>query len=323
MTTSVPTFGLYGEQTREKLDFWVHCETIASRSRTYQWEIGLHKHDNFFQILYIHNGTGDALLGQSTSPLSPPCVVLMPPGISHGYRFSKDVEGFVITVVADQLRLTAELLKRPDAWLRRPHMLPLSGVSDQGYVDTTIRRLAEEIESGRSDRNDLIDSYLTTLLTLAGRLAGPQNIGVSGDTSSARVSTLKAMIGRSYRSQMPAAEYARRLNLSPTHLNRIVRQVTGMTVHDLIMSRVIDEARRALVFTPATVQQVADDLGFADAGYFSRCFRKRTGQTPGAFRRSERRKLSGDVSADENGTEIVDVRARRSRDEEVAESMEA
>lgn len=287
----VPTFDLYGEQGAQRPDFWVHCETIAARSSTYQWEIGLHRHERLFQLLYIRNGAGDALFGGRAVTLAPPCIVVMPPGISHGYRFSRDVEGFVITVVVDQLRLIAELHKRPQDWLAAPQVLSPEG-EDGGYIDATIVRIAEEFEARRTGRNDLIDAYITTVLMLIGRRAAPQLSDVGKDARQLRVETLKELIGRHFREHLPAAHYAQLLNLSPTHLNRIVRDVTGVSVHDLIMARIIDEARRALVFTPSSIQQIADNLGFSDAAYFSRCFRNRTGQTPGAFRRNERQKLS-------------------------------
>ena len=290
MAIAVPTYDLYGEGRAERPDFWLHCETIAARSSTYHWEIGLHRHESFFQLLYIRDGAGDAILSGSTVPLAAPCMVTMPPGASHGYRFTRNVDGFVVTVVSDHLRLTAEFRKRAAHWLAVPQVISIN-LSDGDYIDATIRRLSEEFEARRSGRNDLIETYLATLLMLTGRQANPQDSDAGTDARQARVETLKELIGRNFRKQMPASAYARLLNLSPTHLNRIVREVTGMTVHDLIMSRVIDEARRALVFTPATIQQVADSLGFSDPAYFSRCFRKRTGHTPGAFRREERRKL--------------------------------
>lgn len=323
MIVAVPTYGLYGEQVPERPDFWVHCETIAARSSAYQWEIGLHRHDSFFQILYIWDSAGTALIGEQTFPLSPPCVVLMPPGVSHGYRFEPDVQGIVLTFAADHLRVTAELQKRTGYWLGVPRVLTLQGNGCRDYIETTISRISEEFDAHRTGRNDLIEAYLTTVLTLLGRLSGLQDTDGSGGIHQLRVEALKAMIGRSFRAHLPAAEYARRLNMSSTHLNRIVRDVAGVTVHDMIMSRVIDEARRALVFTPATVQQVAHDLGFSDPGYFSRCFRRRTGQTPGAFRSSQRQKLSQVQSADQDGAKVVYVRAGGTSDEEVTDGSEA
>ena len=323
MIMDVPTYGLYGERAPEKPGFWVHSETIAARSSVYHWEIGLHRHDNFFQILYIWNGTGTALIGEQTVPLSPPCVVLMPPGFSHGYRFEPDVQGSVITFVADHLKVTAALAKRPGFWFSVPRLFALQEDDSCEYIEATIGRISEEYDTHRSGSDDLMEAYLTTAMMLLGRLAGLQDTDGAQAIHHVRVEALKEMIGKDFRSHLTAADYARRLHISTTHLNRIVRQVTGVTVHDMIMSRVIDEARRALVFTSATVQQIAHDLGFSDPGYFSRCFRKRTGLTPGTFRSNERQKLDRIRSSNQDGTKVIDVRARGAGNEKVADGLEA
>jgi AraC family transcriptional regulator, transcriptional activator of pobA len=86
--------------------------------------------------------------------------------------------------------------------------------------------------------------------------------------------------------------YARTLGISAGHLNRIARRRTGMTVQGLIAQRLVDAARRDLVFTPTPIQTIAYALGFADPAYFNRFFRRQTGLTPGAFRAGERARLS-------------------------------
>jgi AraC family transcriptional activator of pobA len=52
----------------------------------------------------------------------------------------------------------------------------------------------------------------------------------------------------------------------------------------LIHQRLLLEAKRNLVYTSMTVAQVADSLGFSEAAYFSRFFRRATGLSPRAFR---------------------------------------
>lgn len=291
MHPQIPTYDLYGESRERRPDFWLHCETIASRSSAHQWEIGLHRHESFQQFLYIRNGSGDAILGQRIVTLAPPCVVAVPPGVSHGFRFSRDIDGMVITLVAERLRLTAGLAKRPGDWLSRPRLVSLSPGEETCYLDETFSRILAEFDARRVGRNDLIEAYLTAAILILGRFVGAEVTDNAADINLARIETLKDMIGRHFREQRPAEAYARQLNLSPTHMNRIVREVTGMSVHDLIMARVIEEARRALVFTNASVQSIAGNLGFADAAYFSRCFRKRTGLTPRDYRDAERENL--------------------------------
>ena len=292
MNSSLPTYDLYGERRAGAPDFWMHCETIASRSSQYHWEIGLHRHDSFFQLLYIRNGSGDAILDTETLAFRPPCVAVVPPGVGHGFRFSRDVDGVVITVVADQLRLTSGLSKRRGNWLSTPRLVLLDPeASDSAYLSETFSRISDEFEGRRANRNDLLEAYLVSAMLLLARTVAPQGEGDAQDVNRMRVEALQDLIGRHFREQLPAERYAKLLNLSPTHLNRVVRKVTGSSTHDLIMLRMIDEARRALVFTPASIQQIADNLGFTDAAYFSRCFRKRTGLTPRVYRETEREKL--------------------------------
>ena len=290
MGLMIPTFALYGEPHGGASDFWVHCEPIAARSSAHHWEIKLHRHASFFQFLFIRSGAGDALFSNGTVTLSPPCVVTIPPGTVHGYRFSRDVDGLVVTIVADRLPLTADLAGRSGEWLASPQVLFLDE-ADNSYFDATTRRVVQEFQSRRPDRNEFLETYLTMLLMLMKRNGEPQAFPGPGDARVSRVQTLKTLIDQQFREQHPAAHYARLLNLSPTHLNRIARQVTGLTVHDLIIERVIDEARRALLLTHASVQQISDGLGFSDPAYFSRYFRRKTGLAPGAFRRVERKKL--------------------------------
>jgi AraC family transcriptional activator of pobA len=291
MALLVPTYDLYGENRTKRPDFWLHCETIASRSSAYHWEIGLHRHESFQQFLYIRNGSGDATFAGETMALAPPCIVSVPPGVSHGFRFSRDIDGMVITLLAERLRLTSGLARRPDDWLSSPRLIRLAAGADADYLDQTLQRLSDEFASQRSGGIGLIEAYLKAAVLLLGRQVGNGGRELVRDARLMRIDALNDLIGRHFRRQWTVADYARKLNLSPTHLNRLVREAAGMTVHDLIMARVIEEGRRALVFTPASIQSIADQLGFADAAYFARCFRRRTGITPRQYREEERGRL--------------------------------
>ena len=286
----VPIYGLYGERGSEKADFWMHCETIAARSSAHDWEIKPHRHDAFFQILYIQAGSGDAVIEGCRTVLEPPCVVLMPPRVSHGYRFSRDIEGFVITVVADRLPLTAGLAQRREDWLQIPRVIAV-GPDDFDYLDVTIRQLAREFEIRCGRHGSLMEALLTTTVLLAGRARTLEGQAAPPRSRQGRIDALKTLIEARFRERLPVEAYAQLLNVSTTHMNRIVREVTGMTVHDLVMARVMDEACRALVFSPGSVLQIGESLGFSDPAYFSRCFRKRIGQTPSSYRRMERMRL--------------------------------
>jgi AraC family transcriptional activator of pobA len=57
-----------------------------------------------------------------------------------------------------------------------------------------------------------------------------------------------------------------------------------VTAGRLIRQRVLTEAKRQLVFTSLTVQEIASSLAFSDASHFARFFRSHTGVAPHEFR---------------------------------------
>lgn len=293
MKRTVPTYELYGERTGERPDFWLHCETIPSRSSLYHWEIGLHRHESFFQILYIAGGSGDAVFGQKAHMIEPPVVITVPPALGHGFRFSRDIDGFVFTVLASHLKVSPGEKSRLGTWLATPRITRLDGSEDGCYIATTLTRLAAEWDTSRSNRTELLDAYLTSALTLTARLGetNDDRDDTADSESEQRVRRFQALLTQHFRSHWPAAAYARELGLSPTHFNRITRAVTGFSAHEMIGRKLIGEARRELVFTRASVQEISFRLGFADPAYFSRFFLRQTGMTPRAWRLAERERL--------------------------------
>ena len=73
------------------------------------------------------------------------------------------------------------------------------------------------------------------------------------------------------------------MNMSPKHLNRIVKNLLNKTTQDLIIERIILEAKRMLVHPENSVSNVSFHLGYDDNSYFSRLFKKRCHETPTEF----------------------------------------
>ncbi|MBW9113301.1 helix-turn-helix domain-containing protein [Rhizobium cauense] len=293
MARIVPTYELYGESTGRKPDFWLHCETIPSRSSLHHWEIRPHRHDSFFQILYIDSGSGEAMFSGVWYPIEPRSVITVPPGLDHGFRFSKDIDGFVITVLTSHLKAIPGDRSRLGEWMASPHLTKLDmEEQDARYVAACLQRLGREFAERRAGRNDLLEAYLTSALLLTARLSSEGTEDrTAADENERRMELLHGLIQRHFKSHEPAAFYAKALGVSPTHLNRIARAKTGNGAHELIARKVVDEAKRELVFTFGSVQEIAYRLGFSDPAYFSRFFLKQTGQTPRTWRLAERAKL--------------------------------
>lgn len=293
MNRLVPTYDLYGERAGRSADFWLHCETIPSRSSLHRYEIGLHRHESFFQILYISAGSGDALFGAERLTLRPPAIVTVPPAINHGFRFSPDIDGYVFTMLASHVRLAGEAAR----FAAEPRVTTLDAADpESAFLIATLERLAAEWAGRRSGRTDLMEAYLVSTLTLTARLSARDTPTEGIGETARRMEHLNGLIQQHFRNQKPANFYAQQLGVSSTHLNRIVKAATGLTAHAYIGRKLIDEAKRELVFTERPAQEIGLRLGFADPAYFSRFFLRETGETPRAWRLVERARLAAQSS---------------------------
>lgn len=290
MKTTVPTYGLYGEAGESVPDFWIHSESIAERSSRFNWEIKQHRHENYFQILQIRGGTGDAIIDAKVHRLSPGTLVLIPEKVSHGYRFSRDIDGQVITTLTERLPLAKRKDSRLPAFLAVPRLIELADSDpDRAYLMSTLDRIQAELATGFGARETLIGAYLEIALMLAAsRDILEQTEDGAATRDIVRISRLNQLIGQHFREHLPVDFYAHELNVSVTHLNRITKAQTGRTMNELLSDKIVSQAKRDLVFTLLTAQEVAFTLGFADPAYFTRFFSRETGETPRQFRERER-----------------------------------
>ncbi|ABC92200.1 transcriptional regulator protein, AraC family [Rhizobium etli CFN 42] len=293
MSRHIPTYELYGENTGRSPEFWLHCETIRSRSSLHHWEIRLHRHESFFQILYIEAGSGDAIFGKRSHAIRPPAVITVPPGLDHGFRFSRDIDGLVITILRSHLSHPPGERSHLGEWLAMPRLTPLDpDNAEAAYVMQTLRRLGDEFENRRGGRNEVLAAYVGLALRLTARISHEGHAQeLPSNENERRMVMLDELIQQHFRSHRPASFYAKELGVSSTHLTRIVRSMTGNTPHELIAGKLIEEAKRQLVFTIGSVQEIGFRLGFADPAYFSRFFLKYTGETPRIWRTNEKARL--------------------------------
>ncbi|MBL4702388.1 MAG: helix-turn-helix transcriptional regulator, partial [Phycisphaeraceae bacterium] len=69
------------------------------------------------------------------------------------------------------------------------------------------------------------------------------------------------------------------------HLARVFRQQYGLTPTDYVQSIRIERAKHLLRHTNMKVSAIAQSVGYQDAIYFSRLFKRHTHLSPGKFRR--------------------------------------
>ena len=89
-----------------------------------------------------------------------------------------------------------------------------------------------------------------------------------------------------YREKISGALIEKQFDMNFDYLNRIFKKRTGTTIFSFLNSLRLEQARQLLTTTTLSVSDIALQTGFSDIYYFSRCFKRCTGLSPAAYRRS-------------------------------------
>jgi AraC family transcriptional regulator, transcriptional activator of pobA len=93
-----------------------------------------------------------------------------------------------------------------------------------------------------------------------------------------------------FRQEHEVEFYASQLFMSVRNLNLITQNILQQSVSRIIETRKLIEAKNLLISTDKPVSEIGFELGYEEKAYFTRLFKKNTGQTPTEFR-EEMRKL--------------------------------
>jgi len=271
---TVPTYALYGE--RQSRQDWLHWETIQARSSLHDYSIAPHRHDQFVQLLHLTGGSGEVWIDGVRFALRAPSLVVVPALIVHGYAFSPDVEGIVVTLFERDLAA-------------RGPALPQAGLvtGDLSGVEAALARLIGEADRPGPAHAAAMAAHLTLLLVALHRAGGEApGPGAASDRAYRHAQAFRLMVDSRFRQTRRLSDYAGALGITQTHLNRISRQVLGTSALGVIERRLALETRRMLLFSTLSIKQIGSQLGYDDPAYFSRFARRMLGCAPSAFRKA-------------------------------------
>jgi AraC-like DNA-binding protein len=222
-----------------------------------------------FQILLVEGGTGWVEVGGARTTMRAPATLTMFPGVRHSY--SADAGGWAERWVLFGGSSAAEYVG--------------SGILEQGafhahagsrILSAAFDRMAEEAHAAPGI---LVHAALGAMLhELVVRTA------VSRHGAGRQETDVLAALQRSSALTVSIAEHARLAGVTPHALGEIVSSAAQATPKQYVLSVRISEAKRLLARTTLPIGEVAARVGYADAAYFSRVFRRRVGETPSAFR---------------------------------------
>ncbi len=153
-------------------------------------------------------------------------------------------------------------------------------------MSRSIASIAAEIASpARSAAASIMSAELTLSVLRFWRLFAGDGDRDEEGTSAEILSRFRRLLEERYQQHLRVSDYAKLLGVTPDRLHALCSRELKRSPSELIQQRVVKEAATRLEAGSAAVKQIAFALGFKDTAYFSRFFRKHTGEAPGVWRR--------------------------------------
>lgn len=92
-------------------------------------------------------------------------------------------------------------------------------------------------------------------------------------------------IDNNFSSDISLAEVAELVSLSSYYFSRLFKKEVGLNFSDFLRHKRVADAKRMLEGTELSILDIAAAVGYQEQSYFSKVFRKATGQTPRQYRR--------------------------------------
>ncbi|GAB4031948.1 helix-turn-helix domain-containing protein [Spirosoma jeollabukense] len=235
-------------------------------------------------LFLVTHGQIEMTIGHTAYTLSANELVVIPAAqIFSLATIQEDTTGFMC-FFSNELYLSAVGEKEPDFMKLTSN--PLISLTDTqtGHVGAVCARLTVEYTENGATQTDLIRPYLLALLSEINRAY----IGSSSaklDAGARLVQQFMDVVSKHVRQQRLVTDYASQLNVTPNHLNKVVKARTGKSPSVWIDERIVLEAKVLLFQSTLTVAQVAAELGFDDQSNFGKVFRRYARVSPTAFRR--------------------------------------
>lgn len=253
--------------------------------------IGYHHHDGF-ELMQVWSDSGTMLIDEHIYPLKRRGLYLINASMAHCTNPSPDIP-YVRSKITFMPSILIPTLKSTNSL----HLLDLFTSSKMCYYwsleeDEALEfdRHFKQIATAWEADNHLSQlSVLTTLLHILIQLHQRSHNDRQTQYSSINKAVLQVMdyINDHIHEPFTMDDLCGHLHFSKYYLCHTFKSTTGVTILQYMNQQRVNRAKNLLLSTDDPMSHIAHTLGYGGHAQFTRTFKKLTGMSPSAFRKSE------------------------------------
>ncbi|MBR2189765.1 MAG: helix-turn-helix transcriptional regulator [Eubacterium sp.] len=240
----------------------------------------MHRHENMAEITLITQGKGRYAVNNHMYDIQVGDVVLCGCNVVHD-AFMQEREHYgTLTVSVSGLQMEG----CPSGQFLQKDQVPVFHSPRQfPEIYSIMKKIREEFELGGPADQKSCDVMLGEVLRLVSQMTHDEEHPVRKVDSFCL--EIEEYINVHYGEDLSLESVAKKFYVSAFHLSHLFKKETGYNFKQYLMRMRIGEAQKILSETDKRVIEIAQEVGYEDASYFSRAFQKETGMTPKEYRK--------------------------------------
>lgn len=244
-----------------------------------------HWHDRM-ELLVVEQGSIELYLDEIPTTLGPGQLGIVPPHVLHG-GICQETD-----TVFHALMFEVERFENgtgaSEKWLRSliQGKLRFPNVTDNRKAVEQAQSLAEYLHRPEGSGLEAVGQLYMLLGSLC-HLSTPVS-----RTAPARTESLRSVLDymdAHFTEPLTVRDISREFSYNETYFCRRFKKATGLTVMEYIRILRLELAEKLLRTETCEIRDIAWRCGFSDESYFSRAFRLYSGNTPGEYRRKNKK----------------------------------
>lgn len=275
--------------TKENLykPFEIECKVLQEFSTST-------KHNNFFELIFIIEGTGIQIVNKNRFSYRKGNLFLLTPQDVYSFDIATSTKFFLLRFnelyVKEKNTKDKEAIQRVEYILQNASHRPgciLKNKADKPVIASLIESILQEQTNRQLYFNKVTEQITGAIITIVARniaLKLPKNIKES--TGEPVLEILHYIQENIFEPKMLRANIlSKHFSISLSYLGRYFKKQTGETLQHYITNYKLRLVETRLLYSDMTINEIAYELNFTDESHLNRAFKKYKGMNPTAFRR--------------------------------------
>ena len=253
----------------------------------------LHHYHDCYELYYLYSGERYYFIQDKTYHVTGGSFVLIRPNDIHrtgnlgNFGYDRMLIHFSRELLEDYLAVDPSV--NPYRHLEEEvHMISLSP-QEQNFVETLLHTMESEYQANRQRENSYIKLSLLELLLFLNNCK-PHQQDAALPAINATQKTMFEILGyinNHYDMELSLESISARYYLSTCYFSRTFKEVTGFHFVEYLNNVRIKEAKKLLLSSALSINEIAASVGFNSNTHFGRVFKQITGCSPSAFKSKE------------------------------------